>query len=109
MEEDLDFYGPLPKPLVSGILDHEIHNRVQNEDGTISTIRTISFNDGDGEVLIPTVVGGKILPNEEAIEHYRKTGESFGTFKTVEDANRMADYLHILHQQKLSNETPKGQ
>jgi hypothetical protein len=103
-QTDLSLYGPLPKPKVPGILPFDIQNRVENPDGTISTIKTISFNDGTGEILIPTIVKNKELSEEEAIDYYYKSGESFGTFKSVEDANRMAEYLHLLHAQRLENE-----
>jgi hypothetical protein len=68
---------------------------VKNKDGTTSTVRTMSVNFGEGEVLIPTVhPNGYIMDNNEAIERYRKTGQNFGTFETVEDANKYAQALH---------------
>ena len=101
-----DPFVNLPVPLkYTTINPNVIHNRATNPDGSISTVRTISFNDGSGEILIPTVVGNKVVSNEDAINHYRKTGESFGTFKTVEDADRWADYIHTLHAQLLANES----
>lgn len=75
-----------------------IRNRVRNPDGSISTVRTISIGTDQGEVLIPTVVGDKVLSNDEAIDHFRKTGENFGTFKSVDEANSYADALHKYHE-----------
>ena len=100
-----DPFLDLPRPLEWGTIDPNIiHHRVKNEDGSISTVRTMSFNDGKGEILIPTVVGDRVVSNDEAIKNYYNTGESFGRFKTVEEADRWADYIHNLHQQKLSRE-----
>lgn len=102
--DDLDFYGGLPKALKDPTLDFEIRNRVTNPDGSVSTIKTMSFNDGTGEILIPTVVENRLLSEEDAIRHYEETGESFGTYGSVEDADKMAQYLHLLHEQKLAQE-----
>lgn len=68
---------------------------VKNPDGTTSTVRTISVNFGNGEVLIPTVhPNGYIMTDDEAIQRYKDTGENFGTFKTVKEANSYAEKLH---------------
>lgn len=75
----------------------DLFNRpvTQNADGTISTVRSMSFNDGNHEVLIPTVADdGAILSEEDAIDNYYKTGKHLGKFNSVEDANKYADSLH---------------
>jgi len=87
-----------------------LYNRpiVKNPDGTISTVRTISFNDGKNEVVIPTVSDdGKLLSNREAIELYYRTGKHFGKFKNVDDAIRFAQELHN-EQEKLYINTAKN-
>jgi hypothetical protein len=74
-----------------------IHRRpvVKNPDGSISTVRSMSFTDDDGRnILIPTVVGDRVLPDKEAIAHYYKSGEHLGMFQTPEHADLYAQSLH---------------
>jgi hypothetical protein len=74
----------------------DIHHRpvVHNSDGSISTVRTISIGADGGEVLIPTVVGGKVVSNEQAVAHYKRTGEHLGVFKDAKAATAFAKRLH---------------
>jgi hypothetical protein len=75
-----------------------LHQRpsVHNPDGSISTVRSMSFEENGQEVLVPTVRKGLERPmtNEEAIEHYHKTGEHLGKFATPETATAYAKRLH---------------
>lgn len=77
----------------------DLYNRpkVKNEDGSISTVRSMSFYDEKTgkEVLVPTVhPEGRIMTNKEAMQRYYKTGEYLGMFDTPDEANSYADKLH---------------
>lgn len=73
-----------------------LYNRpaLKNPDGSISTTRSASFNFEGKEVLLPTVVDGKRLTNQQAIDRYRQTGEHLGIFDTPEHADAYATALH---------------
>lgn len=73
---------------------------VQNEDGTISTIRSMSFNDGTNEVVIPTVINGAIVDNTTAINYYRSTGYHLGKFASgaTTAAVGYAAALHVIQE-----------
>lgn len=89
------------QPIIKGNLPLGIRDRVQNVDGSISTVRTMSIATDDGEVLIPTVIGGRVVTDVEAIRHYERTGENFGTFATPADATAYAETLHRYHERLL--------
>ena len=75
----------------------DLNNRpvVKNADGSISTVRSITITDDKGRaILIPTVVGNKVVSNDEAVKHYRDTGEHLGIFSSVKDADAYAQSLH---------------
>lgn len=87
----------------------DLSNRpiVKNDDGSISTVRSMSFQDEEGkEVLVPTVVNGKIVSDSEAINNYYRTGEYLGKFDSVEEANEYAEELHK-QQEKLYSQNSR--
>lgn len=103
---------PKPKGLVeAGNLPIWQRPTVQNADGSHSSEYSTSFQDNKGnEVLVPTVVDGKFLtpdgkkppegsPEEKemfkaAWDHYLKTGQNLGKFKSPDDADAYAKVLH---------------
>lgn len=102
----LSSYGPqVPGLITPGNID--IHRRpvVHNRDGSISTVRSISIGTDAGEVLIPTVIGDRVVSDEAAIQHYFRTGEHLGIFKTPDAATAYAKSLH--EQQALEYGKPR--
>ncbi|CAN7304373.1 hypothetical protein LJR231_001561 [Phyllobacterium sp. LjRoot231] len=75
---------------------------VKNADGSISTVRSMSFQNNKGqEVLIPTVAddGSRILSDDEAKEQYGRTGKHLGIFDNPDDATAYAESLHSQQEQ----------
>ncbi len=88
----------LPAGMVrAGNIDLQNRPVVHNEDGSISSVRSMSFNDGPNrEVLVPTVSGdGRLISNAEAIANYRKTGRHLGVFTDPMSADDYANRLHL--------------
>jgi len=76
--------------------------RVQNPDGSYSTVDTFSREEDGMEVLVPSVikVNGqwKHVDEDTAWQHYLQTGENFGKFRTPEEADAYARQLHEYHE-----------
>jgi hypothetical protein len=83
-----------PGLLVPGNINLARRPVVHNKDGSISTVRSFSIGTPRGEVLIPQVVGGGVVPVPVAIRHYKLTGQHLGIFASPAAANRYAIYLH---------------
>jgi hypothetical protein len=95
--------------LVPGTIDIHARPVVKNDDGSISTVASMSFGTDDGEVLIPTVAadGSRVLSEDEAIDQYFKTGQHLGIFKTPDEATAYAEALH--RQQEWEYARPQQQ
>jgi len=94
--------APAPAPaanaqglLTPGNIDLNRRPIVRNADGSISTVRSITITDDKGRaILIPTVVGHRVVSNQEAIQHYKQTGEHLGIFNSEDAADQYAQSLH---------------
>ena len=92
----------------------DLYNRpmyIQPDDGTISTVNSMSFNDEGLEVLIPTIgrdeKGNPIqMEDDEAIDYYYETGEYLGKFNTIQEADAYGEQLHL--QQEYIYDIEKG-
>lgn len=89
-----------------GNIDLSRRPTVKNADGSISTVRSITVTLPDGKaVLIPTVIGGRVVSNEQAIQHFKQSGENLGVFKDEVSADQ---YANALHEQQAQAYLPKG-
>lgn len=78
-----------------GNVDLAAQPRVENADGTVSTVRSISVTTDKGTYLLPTVSpDGKIWTNDQAAAAFKKTGRHLGRFDSVESADAFAEALH---------------
>ena len=80
---------------------------VQNPDGSVSTVRSMSFNEDGKEILIPTVSqNGTVMNPQQAIDEYHRTGRHLGIFNSIADANAMAQQIHNQQEQMYGNAVP---
>jgi hypothetical protein len=92
-------------PVVPGNID--LHSRpvVRNADDSISTVLSITVGFGDKTYVLPRVVGGKVVSNQEAIDHFRQTGEHLGAYDKQKDAE---DYSQRLHEEQAKEYKDKA-
>jgi hypothetical protein len=77
-----------------GNIDLENRPVVKNQDGSKSTELSFSIGTDKGEVLLPQIINGKKVSKQEAIDHYKNTGEHLGIFKDAKTATKYAESLH---------------
>src|SRR5262245_58789332 len=89
--------GPGPEGQTEGLItpgNIDLSNRpVVKHQGQIATVRSISFEQDGRTILIPTVIGDKVVGNAEAIQHYQQSGEHLGIFQSREHADKYAKEL----------------
>ncbi|RTM07404.1 MAG: hypothetical protein EKK31_11615 [Hyphomicrobiales bacterium] len=96
--------GPIPGQSEPGNIDLAKRPVVKNADGTISTVRSMSFEEDGKEILVPTVSpDGKILSDQQAIDLYHKTGQHLGKFDSPQAADEYAQALHEAQAQFYGN------
>lgn len=85
----------VPEGMIApGNIDLAHRPTVHNPDGSISTVRSITVGGDNGSYLLPTVVGNRVVSNDDAIKHWQQTGEYLGAFDTEDAADAYAQSLH---------------
>jgi len=62
-------------------------------EGGKGTVKSTSFEEDGREILIPTIVNGRVLSGEDAWSHYKETGEHLGIFDTPINATAYSKAL----------------
>jgi hypothetical protein len=65
-----------------GHIDLSKRPTVENEDGSVPTVRSTSIGTDKVEVLIPTVVNGEVVSEQEAINHYNRPASTLASTRT---------------------------
>lgn len=104
MQQPPSFVVGQPSGLkMQGNIDLNTRPQVRNPDGSISTVRTITITTPHGAILLPTVINGRVVSNEEAIRYWQQTGQHLGIFDTEDNANA---YAQALHESQAQQYTP---
>jgi hypothetical protein len=104
-EDDAEKSTGLLEP---GNIDLAKRPRVKNEDGSISTIQSMSVTIDGREVLIPTITDdGKVLSEDDAVKQYEKTGKHLGIFDNAQNATVFAKQLSAAQGQRINAGQPE--
>lgn len=93
-------YSKASMPVEMGNINLYNRPQVKNEDGSISTVKSISIGIGEDKnstktALIPLVhPDGYIMDTKKAIEWYKESNQHLGIFNDEESANKYAENLH---------------
>jgi hypothetical protein len=86
-----------PDLIMFGNIDLNKLKKYKNPDGTYSSVRSGTFgieeNGKEITVVLPTLINGKQVSAEEALNHYLRTGEHLGKFGSEESANKFSKML----------------
>lgn len=82
-----------PDLIETGNIDLTKRPKVKNPDGSISTVRSIGIEMDGMHFLIPTVVGNKVVSNDEATAHFMKTKQHLGIYKSKQAAKHAGEIL----------------
>lgn len=93
--------GRNPGLLIRGTINIDNRPPIRYRGG-IATVRSITIterlNGREVWVLIPTVVGRKVVSDGAAVAYYFRTGQHLGVFRTEATAERYAIKLHEYHE-----------
>jgi hypothetical protein len=79
--------------ITSGNIDVSKLPAVRNPDGSYSTVRSMGIEMDGKFYLIPTVINGRVVSDDEAIKFFEKTGRHLGIFGSQADSDAYAKQL----------------
>ena len=89
----VEFVGD--KQALPATISHDNRPMVPTKDGKGYSTELNMIVEYDGlHYIVPTIVDGKVLTEEEAADHFEKTGEHFGAYKTREEALKAERIQH---------------
>lgn len=96
--EEAANFNPLttmaPGQIGRGTIDLNNRVKVDNEDGTFSTLKSITIEEDGKYILIPTLnPAGKQISDEDAVTLYHYTGDHLGVFANQQSADDFAQAL----------------
>lgn len=108
-----DYKGPWPRPTprtgspnrvdLSRFNTATERPAVPLGNGSVGTVLSIGVGDERGEWVIPTIVNGRVLPQDEAIQLWRdgRNPPLAGPFKTPQEATAFAEQFHKQEENRL--------
>jgi hypothetical protein len=105
MATDTPFIQP---DIEKGNIDLSYRDLQPNPDMSTSSVSSMSIGSTDRQgnlttILIPTVVGGKRLSRQQAIDYYKQTGQHLGKFSRQPDADEFSKMLSDRQGQNPNN------
>jgi len=84
----------------NGNIDLNKRKMYKGPDGKIRTENSITVGFDDGEYVIPTVIDGKHLSEDDAINYFRQHRRYFGRFPVGTDRNVTGAYANKIHERQ---------
>lgn len=80
--------------------------KVLKDGGDIKTENSITIGADGKHIIIPTVVDGVQLSEDDAIDHFFDTGEHLGMYDDAAQADKMANNIHIRQGNYYNGDSP---
>jgi len=78
------------------------NRKVVKEGNAYKTENSITIGIDGKQIIIPTIVNGKQVSEEDAIKHFKETGEQLGVYDTIEEADKAAQKIHLRQEKKYA-------
>jgi|GEM_PF-2450235 len=84
----------IPRPTEQGNIDLDKREKVWNQDGGYSTVRTMTIEEDGKTILLPTIVNDKEVSEDAAVANFHRTGDHLGKFNTQKQADEYDQAMH---------------